>query len=60
MADDGMLYGVFESRLLDDENQTGYTVLSVYQVLPYDSGFMNSYKKSLQLCALCKRNKRPF
>lgn len=36
VADDGRLYGLFESHLWDHENQVGYTVLSVYQVLPYD------------------------
>lgn len=36
VADDGRLYGLFESWLWDHENQEGYTVLSLYQVLPYD------------------------
>jgi len=40
VADDGRLYGVFESYLWDPEANNGqgasYTVLSVYQMLPYD------------------------
>jgi len=36
VADDGRLYGLFENHLWDHENQVGYTVLSLYQVLPYD------------------------
>ena len=36
VADDGRLYGLFENHLWDHENQQGYTVLSLYQVLPYD------------------------
>jgi hypothetical protein len=36
VADDGRLYGLFESHLWDHEKQQDCTVLSVYQILPYD------------------------
>lgn len=36
VGDDGRLYGLFESHLWDHEKQQGFTVLSVYQILPYD------------------------